>query len=246
MSTRRRNRSFRATDNPVVRAIKDLILERGLQSGDLLPSEAELTEILDVSRASVREAIKVLSTLDIVEVRQGLGTFVSNMSLQPMVQSLIFRGALTPNGGLMAFGDIVELRAKIDAGYAGEVVKKLAGNYSVPLHRIVAEMEESARTGRPFLQADREFHLTIAKVANNLLLVQLIDAFWDIEDVVYPKLPPRTSKELMQTAIQHRLILEAAESGDTAQYRHLLRDHYRPLLESLPHPNYFVSEATQD
>ena len=126
------------------------------------------------------------------------------------------------------------------------MVKKLAGNYSVPLHRTVAEMEESARTGRPFLQADREFHLTIAKVANNLLLVQLIDAFWDIEDVVYPKLPPRTSKELMQTATQHRLILEAAESGDTAQYRHLLRDHYRPLLESLPHPNYFVSEATQD
>lgn len=246
MRTGRRNRSFRATDNPVVKAIKDLILERGLQSGDLLPSEAELTEILDVSRASIREAVKVLSTLDIVEVRQGLGTFVSNMSLQPMVQSLIFRGALTPNGGLMAFGDIVELRAKIDEGYADEVVKKLAGNYSVPLHRAVAEMEESARKGHAFLQADREFHLTIAKVANNLLLVQLIDAFWDIENVVYPKLPPHSDKMLMQVATQHRLILEAAENGDIAQYRRLLRDHYRPLLESLPHPTYFTSEDTQD
>lgn len=245
MSFGRRNRSFRATDNLVVKAIKDLILERGLQSGDLLPSEAELTEILDVSRASVREAIKVLSTLDIVEVRQGLGTFVSNMSLQPMVQSLIFRGALTPNGGLMAFGDIVELRAKLDEGYADEVVRKLANNFSIPLHNAVDEMEKLAQTGQPFLQADRVFHRTIAQIANNLLLVQLIDAFWDIEDVVYPKLPPHSKETMVKAATQHRLILEAAENGDTAQYRRLLQDHYQPLLESLPHPDYFASEAAK-
>lgn len=246
MSTGRRNRSFRATDNPVVRAIKDLILQRGLQSGDLLPSEAELTEILDVSRASVREAIKVLSTLDIVEVRQGLGTYVSNMSLQPMVQSLIFRGALTPSGGLMAFGNIVELRAKFDEGYAETVVEKLAGNYSAPLHRAVTQMEESAQAGHLFLQADREFHRTIAKTANNLILVQLVDAFWDVEDVVYPKLPPRSKQKLLETAAQHRLILQAAEAGDLTQYRRLLHDHYQPLLESLPHPEYFTTDTTQN
>ncbi|MEW6892067.1 FadR/GntR family transcriptional regulator [Trueperella pyogenes] len=232
----------RPTDNWVVGAIKELILERNLQSGDMLPSEAELTEILGVARSSIREAIKVLSTLDIVEVRHGTGTYVSNMSLQPMVQSIIFRGALTPSGGLVALGDMIEIRALLDNGYAGSVVKKLAGKGHPELHALVDRMERLAHEGKPFLDVDREFHKAFAKRANNLLLLQLVDAFWDVQDVVYQKLAPASQESLINTARIHRLILEAAETGNVRLYKKLLVEHYRPLREKLPHPNYYPDE----
>src|SRR5690606_15222188 len=63
--------------------IRELILTRELRTGDPLPTEAELCDALDVSRSSVREAIRSLATLDIVEVRHGHGTFVGKMSLDP-------------------------------------------------------------------------------------------------------------------------------------------------------------------
>ena len=239
INKRHRNKTSNPIDNWIVKAIKDLILERGLQSGDVLPSEGELTEILDVSRSALREAIKVLATLDIVEIRRGTGTFVSNMSLQPMVQSLIFRGALTPQGGLMALGDAIEIRAKIDDAYAKDVVSKLAGNVHTDLHALVERMEHLAANNQPFLDADREFHKIIAKYTNNLLLVQLIDAFWEIQEVISAKLEPQSQESLIHTAAQHRSILEAAESGNVTLYRKCLANHYKPLQAKLPHPNYF-------
>ncbi|QJC21333.1 FadR/GntR family transcriptional regulator [Arcanobacterium buesumense] len=242
MVKRNSRRHTHPTENWVVNALKELILERGLQSGDLLPPETVLMELLDVSRSSIREAIKVLSTLDIVEVRHGTGTYVSNMSLKPMVQSLIFRAALTPSGGLMALGDVIELRAHLDDAYAPQIVKKLAGKEHPDLHALVDRMEKYADCAEKFREADREFHKLLAKKANNLLLLQLMDAFWDIEDVVIPKLPTDSLENNKDVGIHHRLLLEAAEEGNLRLYRKRLKEHYAPLRARLPHPDYFPDE----
>lgn len=57
--------------------IIDIIKERDLEEGDRLPNEYELAELLDVGRSTVREAIKVLVSRNIIEIRRGAGTFVS-------------------------------------------------------------------------------------------------------------------------------------------------------------------------
>ncbi len=82
--------------------IKDYILTHGLQPGDSLPTETELCELLGVSRSNVREAIRTLTTLNIVSVRHGHGTFVGEMSLDALVESLVFRGVLPPGDDLQA------------------------------------------------------------------------------------------------------------------------------------------------
>src|SRR5688572_20396388 len=76
--------------------VKAYILRNHLRPGDLLPTETELCDTLGVSRSSVREAIRRLATLDIVEVRHGYGTFVGNLTLAPLVEGLVFRGTLSP------------------------------------------------------------------------------------------------------------------------------------------------------
>ena len=74
--------------------IKNYILRSGLQMGDALPTESQLCTDLGVSRSSVREAVRTLVALDIVEVRHGHGMFVGQVSMRPMVEALIFKGLL--------------------------------------------------------------------------------------------------------------------------------------------------------
>jgi len=80
-------------------AIKSYILRHGLHPGDRLPTESALCADLGVSRSSVREALRKLQALDIVTVRQGSGSYVGDMSLQPLVETLVLRAALDDISG---------------------------------------------------------------------------------------------------------------------------------------------------
>ena len=114
------SRASRMRRSTTADQIKQLIIARGLTPGDPLPTEAELCEELDVSRSSVREAIRTLSTLDIVDVRHGHGTYVGPMSLDPMVEALVFRGVLSPEGSLQSLREVVEVRLALDLSMASK------------------------------------------------------------------------------------------------------------------------------
>ncbi|PUA81116.1 GntR family transcriptional regulator [Nocardioides currus] len=213
--------------------IKELILARGLQAGDPLPTESELCDTLDVSRSSVREAIRSLATLDIVEVRHGHGTFVGRMSLDPMVQALVFRGALSHDDNLQALRDVVEIRQALDVAMAEQVVASLQGQENAELHRLADEMVDQADQGNPFLEADRAFHTTLLAGLDNQLAGQLVGAFWDVHTAVLPRLGLALPADLRKTARSHRDILVAAEAGDVEAFCTAVGQHYEPLARAL-------------
>jgi DNA-binding FadR family transcriptional regulator len=213
--------------------IKQLILSQGLRPGDPLPTEAELCTSLDVSRSSVREAIRTLSTLDIVEVRHGHGTFVGHMSLDPMVQSLVFRGALSPRDNLQSLREVVEIRQSLDLAMAARVVDAHAGREHPELAGLVERMVEKAASEETFLEADRDFHTRMMASTENQLACQLVGAFWDVHTAVLPLLGLALPSDLRQTAKAHGEMLHAAESGDVDAYRMAVVDHYEPLQRAL-------------
>lgn len=174
-TTGRASRMRRAT---TADQIKQLILTRGLTPGDPLPTEAELCEELDVSRSSVREAIRTLSTLDIVDVRHGHGTYVGPMSLDPMVEALVFRGVLSPEGSLQALREVVEVRLALDLSMAERVVEAAQAQADPELDELVAEMVDKAGRGEYFLDEDRAFHTRLFGAIDNRLVGQLVGAFW--------------------------------------------------------------------
>ena len=213
--------------------IKQLILTRGLGPGDPLPTESELCETLDVSRSSVREAIRTLSTLDIVDVRHGHGTFVGAMSLDPMVEALVFRGVLSPGGSLNALREVVEVRLALDLAMADRVVEGTANGDVSDLSALVDEMVEKAGRGESFLDADRAFHTKLFGVTSNRLAEQLVGAFWDVHTAVLPQLGIAPPADIQLTAKAHGDMLESALRGDVEGYRQAVIEHYQPLQRSL-------------
>jgi DNA-binding FadR family transcriptional regulator len=213
--------------------IKKLILTRNLKSGDLLPTEAELCETLDVSRSSVREAIRTLSTLDIVDVRHGHGTYVGAMSLDPMVEALVFRGVLSPDGSLAALREVVDVRLALDLAMAEVIVNGTVQDDSNELALLVEEMVEKAARGEMFLEADRAFHTKLFSVTGNRLAVQLVGAFWDIHTAVIPQLGIAVPADIKHTAQAHGDMLASALRGDVEGYRKAVIEHYEPLQRSI-------------
>lgn len=229
MPTRRRSSAAGDAQD----AIKEYLLEHRLHPGDPLPSESVLCDQLGVSRSSVREAIRTLSALDIVEVRHGTGTFVGNLSLDPLVNGLTFRGLLSPGEDHEALREVVEIRTALDLGVAEPLVAIMRGTQNPELQHLVDQMITLSQRGEAFTDQDRAFHANLLSRLPNRLLGQMVEALWEVHTRVLPRLRVPTPTDILETAAAHGDMLQAAERGDLAGYRAAVTRHYQPLLRVL-------------
>lgn len=213
--------------------IKNYILLNQLQPGDHMPTEPELCEALGVSRSSVREAMRTLAALDIIEVRHGWGTFVGQLTLAPLVEGLVFRGTLSPGDDLAALREVVEVRAALDIALADRLVSRMAGTSNPDLEALIEQMETLSAQHEAFPAADREFHAGLARRLGNQLVEQLVTAFWEVQTAVLPKLGVSPPAEIDRTVKAHRQMLIAAEAGDVTAYRAAVQEHYEPITAAI-------------
>ena len=213
-----------------LQSIKTYISTHGLTPGDPLPSENQLCQDLHISRSAVREAIGQLQALDIVRVQRGRGTFVGEMSLEPLIEILLLRSSLDPNS-TDTLHEVVQIRRMLDIGFASTIVAALTGERHPELHDLVDNMERSAQEGHTFLDADIAFHQALYSYGP-VLLSQLGTTLWNIHMRAL-KVSKVEIAELEDTAVAHRRMLEAAENGRLDAYVAAIDTHYQPLLNSL-------------
>lgn len=222
-----------STTQQAVEGIKKFIRNNALKPGDSLPTESELCEELGSSRSSVREAIRILTTLDIVDVRHGTGTFVSGTSLNALVQGLIFRATLDADDNLETLRNVVEIRQAIDLAIGQEIIAKLESSKLEQLSSIVDKMSAKRKQGLNFAEEDREFHQVLLSEIDNPIIRELNDTFWQVHMNVIPLRKLEEPQDFSRTVRAHQDIVDALQNNDLKKYQESVLRHYEPLLTSL-------------
>jgi DNA-binding FadR family transcriptional regulator len=198
-----------------------LIHDRGLTAGAAMPTEPQLMDVLGASRNSVREAIRALQALGIVEIRHGFGTFVGRASLDVLSPSLEFRIRSGPQGGIKALHDLVEVREIVETGLIARVAGNTSDTRLSALDALVTAMQTD-------LEADRAFHALLYENCGNELVLQLIDLFWQVYHQVEPVLgAPEDHMDDIVT--NHRRIVDALRAQDPAAASEAMRRHFRDV-----------------
>ncbi|MGW8379966.1 FadR/GntR family transcriptional regulator [Streptomyces sp. ODS28] len=209
--------------------IKRLIVERRLPSGAPLPTETELMDQLGVSRNSVREALKALQAMGIVEIRHGFGTYVGTMSLAPMIEGLTFRTVAGHYRGEDSLLQLLELREAVEGGLIARLVEDAGREADLSeLEGIVERMGQEARDGGVRASTDRAFHVALYRGLGNSLLSEVLDAFWDAFHRVRTDLAD-LGEDPKLTWRQHAEILEAVRAGDAPRAEAAVREHFRNI-----------------
>ncbi|MET7476170.1 FadR/GntR family transcriptional regulator [Streptomyces sp. NPDC005648] len=222
-------RNTETGNSRIRREVMQLILDRRLAPGAPLPTEAELMEDLGVSRNSVREALKALQALDIVEIRHGYGTYVGQASLTPLVDGLTFRTLARHDDDTAALAEILQVREVLEEGLIRRVAAALTEAELDRLEAVVDRMEEAGRAGLPFPELDREFHELLYAPLGNALVPQLLGAFWTVFRRVTgargrPDDPPPGL-----TVRRHRAIVAALRSHDVEGAQHAMAIHFHGI-----------------
>ncbi|MFC7305339.1 FadR/GntR family transcriptional regulator [Streptomyces monticola] len=216
--------------------IKKLIIDRRLPSGASLPTEPELMELLGVSRNSVREALKALQAMGIVEIRHGFGTYVGPMSVAPMIEGLTFRTVAGHYRGEDSLLQLLELREAVETGLIGRLAGRVPATDLAELDALVDRMEHEAQSGAVAAETDRAFHATLHRGLGNPLLGEVLEAFWQAFHRVRTDLVglPQDPKV---TCRQHREILDAVRSGDAIRAERAIREHFGNIRMRLGSPS---------
>ncbi|MEV1249656.1 FadR/GntR family transcriptional regulator [Nonomuraea sp. NPDC049750] len=198
-----------------------MIHERGLVPGSPMPTEVQLMDLLGASRNSVREAVRALRALGIVEIRHGHGTFVGHASLDVLTPSLAFRVRSGPGGGIRALQDLVEVRELLETGLVGQVAQSTSAPRLAALDALVNGMDRDP-------EADRAFHALLYELCGNELVLQLIGLFWDVYHEVEPTLGPPEERSA-EIVVNHRRIVAALRARDTEAAQEAMRLHFRDV-----------------
>ena len=170
----------RSAVETVIDTIERLILTKRLRPGDRLPSELELTRSLSTSRGSIREAIKILSSFGVVEIRRGDGTFVSESLSRRLFDHLLFQMILSDPDKRM----LKELRELIEIG----IVKLVLANadeqdlqaIADEVQRMAQKVAEKDWDPRHLTQLDLAFHRAIGRATKNELIQRIYDFTLDL------------------------------------------------------------------
>ncbi|XAS73052.1 FCD domain-containing protein [Micrococcaceae bacterium Sec5.1] len=205
--------------------IMELILERELEAGDPLPTESELSIALGVGRNTLRESLKVLQALGVIEIRHGFGMFVAPSNFEALADGLTFRGRLSlRHQGLEAL-QLVDVRQALESGLIGSSIDVMTKEQLASIEESVKQMEELAAAGENFVAADAEFHRRLFEPLNNELLINLMGVFWKVYRKIHVEIGAG-NEDLAKTAAIHRNIYTAVAAGDKVLSAELLNRHF--------------------
>ena len=179
---------------------------------------------MGISRLSLREGVKSLEAVGILEARQGEGLYVKAFSFDSIVENLPY--AFATDG--RSLRDLLQVRTALEDGLVDMVVARTTPGQLAQLEALVAKMLAKASTGRTFEDENREFHRVLYAPLENVFLDRLVGLFWE----VFHRLNANADMSqwnLEQTAHDHKAIVDALRAGTATQVTAAMHAHFQQI-----------------
>lgn len=209
----------------LIRQVLSLIKEANLQPGDKLPSEKEIIVATGASRPSVREALRALKTMGVIESRAGQGSFLRHIEAADAIRPEVVHLTLMNED----FGDIIEARRALECEIARLVAR--GRHHEVPAAAAaLREMTERVHAGQDIYEATWDLHLALAEAAGNPVMARLLAILYEMIreaqlEVYWPKIDLREEVE------SHRKLYQEITSGDEERAVAAMRQHLTRMIE---------------
>lgn len=219
ISTWKRGMVLRQSDS-VLQAIKEMIYN-DYKMGDKIPTEAELEKMLGVGRSTIRENLKVLSAMGLIE-RRNKGTFITENTRGCLIEPFNMIVSLRKDN----FQYLQELREILEVNIIVLAMERITTEDIRVLERLHWKMQNPDFTSEYFLQHDADFHNAIARATGNDILIELLSAVrWVImENMKKASMDPAIQRITIQ---EHRNIIDALKERNLADGLNYMKTHLK-------------------
>lgn len=211
--------------------LKAQLLEGKWKPGEKIPSENELAQAFGVSRVSVREALMRLSSLGLLESKFGGGSYVREFT-PGLNMSAIVPAAYLDTGSVL---EVIEFRQVVEVKTAGLAARRATPEDVESLETILAEMHRVKEMPQEFAEADLNFHLELARISGNSLLIETMNVIRSILGQTMQYIIRQRGHT--QGLSYHRLLIDAIAGHDEKMTMRIMEEHiddlYADMAESL-------------
>jgi GntR family transcriptional repressor for pyruvate dehydrogenase complex len=214
----------------IIKKIQMLVKERGLGAGDRLPSERELSIMFNVNRSSLREAVRILSTLRILEAKIGSGIYLKDPDLDASFELIYLQNDLGMGIKNHDIRDSLEIRYVLEMYSVRTICLRRDDVELSPLLNILDEYKVLDSNVASHEQYDRKFHLELARTSGNQLLVRLLNSLYSFS-------LPRREKYFQEEVRRrrsyedHMAIVDALKTRDLVQAEAIMALHLTRAIQ---------------
>ncbi|MGB9858237.1 MAG: FadR/GntR family transcriptional regulator [Dictyoglomaceae bacterium] len=210
----------------IIKAIIDYVLIQNLKVGDKLPSERDLAKVLKVSRPLLREALRIMESLNLIEVVSGKGSFIKNPFSQDFSYIVLYLGQEREK-----VLEILKVRKTLEKLALEEAIKNITDEELKNLEKILNTLEEKLRRGENGLEENWEFHKSIYFASRNKFLYDFLVETKDFH--LYWENPEENPLFAEKTFSHHRELFECIKRKDIEEAYTSIDRLYRIIEEEI-------------
>jgi GntR family transcriptional regulator, transcriptional repressor for pyruvate dehydrogenase complex len=225
----------------IIGQVRDLITSGRLKIGDRLPAERELAKILQVGRSTVREAIRALESLGILQARAGEGTFLVSNPAEQKPDPITANAFKSWENQTKLF----EVRRVVEPDLAALAARRASPEQIAKMREALQEQEAAVKQGDTGMKAESTFHFLLAEAAGNDVLLRIVDSLMDLlRETRETSL--QTGGRPANSLKQHKAILRAIEARDPLTAERRMREHITGMEKLVFATQGFTGESGDD
>jgi DNA-binding FadR family transcriptional regulator len=230
----------------VVEQIQEAILDGRLKTGETLPAERELKAMFNISRGTLREALRVLEQKGLIEIRLGVGggSVVKSIDTEQVRESI---GLLIRSQNI-SLGHLAEFREDVEGIVAAHAAERHTADDIKILRQLLAQAHKCVDQGssqrNAFINLDKQIHMNMAVITGNPIYISVLHSIHDnIQRYYYDRFLSMENRELCENYQDLCEIIQAVENGQADLARKLARNH---VLRFSRYMEMRTEEATKD